>query len=47
VWWLIFNVGWVDGSLMEHLISVNSFLEVVVHAAGVWEIVVFVGGFGA
>jgi hypothetical protein len=25
---------------MEHLISVASFLEVVVHAAGFWEIVV-------
>jgi len=38
VWWLVFNVDWVGGSFMEHLILVDSFLDVVVNAAGLCEI---------
>ena len=34
VWWLVFNVDWVGGLFMEHLISVYSFLDVVVNASG-------------
>jgi hypothetical protein len=38
VWWLVFNVDWVGSFLMEHLISVDSFLDVVVNATGLWVV---------
>jgi hypothetical protein len=38
VWWLVFNVHWVASFSMEHLISVDSFLDVVVNATGLWVV---------
>ena len=34
MWWFVFNVDWVGGLFMEHLISADSFLDVVVNAVG-------------